>query len=189
MFIKIVAFLLATCLIGSSALHAEDSSSVRFPKTLKVGETEFTLQGVGGRRKFFVEVYLGGLYLSKKSTDAKVLVKVNEAMAIRLLITSNLITGEKMAEATREGFEKSTGGNVASINAQVDKFIAVFQESIEKNDVYNIVYLPEEGVLVYKNDQLKIKIKGLEFKQALFGIWLGESPVDGNLRTGMLGEE
>jgi len=189
MYKKNVAFLFAICLLGSSTLHAQDNSAAKFPKTLKVGETELTLQGVGERRKFFVEVYLGALYLSEKNIDAKVLVKVNEAMAIRLLITSNLITSEKMAEATREGFEKSTDGNVTSINAQVDKFIAVFQESIEKDDAYNIIYQPAEGVLVYKNDELKIKIKGLKFKQALFGIWLGDDPVDGNLRSGMLGAE
>jgi len=188
MFNKILAYIFAICLLGSSALHAKDNATVKFPKTLKVGETELTLKGVGERSKFFVEVYLGGLYSGEKISDAKMLVKSNEAMAIRLLITSNLITSEKMAAATREGFEKSTDGNVASIKYQVDKFIEVFKESIEKNDAYNIIYLQEEGVSVYKNDQLKIKIKGLEFKEALFGIWLGDDPVDDDLKLGMLGE-
>jgi len=188
MFNKILAYIFAICLLGSSALHAKDNATVKFPKTLKAGETVLTLKGVGERSKFFVDVYLGALYLSGKSTGAKALVKASEAMAIRLLITSNLITSEKMAEATREGFEKSTDGSVASIKVQVDKFIAVFQESIEKNDVYNIVYQPAEGVLVYKNDQFKIKIKGLEFKEALFGIWLGDDPVDDDLKLGMLGD-
>ena len=42
----------------------------------------------------------------------------------------------------------------------------------------NIVYQPREGFFVYKNEQLKINIKGLKFKEALFGIWLGDDLVD-----------
>jgi hypothetical protein len=33
-----------------------------------------------------------------------------------------------------------------------------------------VVYIPADGVSDYKNDQIKINKKGLEFKQALFGI-------------------
>jgi len=192
MFKNIAVFLFVICFSGSSVLYAQDAAG-KFPNNMKTGEAELTLKGVGVRTKLFVDVYLGGLYLNEKlnekNTDAKALVKANEPMAIRLKITSGLINSENMADATREGFEMSTDGNVKPIKHQIDKFIAVFQEEIEDNDAYNIVYQPTEGVLVYKNDELRINIKGLEFKEALFGIWLGDDPVDEDLKSGMLGEE
>ena len=44
------------------------------------------------------------------------------------------------------------------------------------------------GVIVNKNGKLLTTIRGLEFKKALFGIWLGEKPADKNLKKGMLGK-
>ena len=40
---------------------------------------------------------------------------------MRLNITSSKITSEKMIKATREGFEKSTDGNIVLIGAEVEK--------------------------------------------------------------------
>ena len=41
---------------------------------------------------------------------------------------------------------------------------------------------------MYKNGNKKGSIAGLEFKKALFGIWLGDKPADDDLKTGMLGK-
>jgi hypothetical protein len=36
--------------------------------------------------------------------------------------------------------------------------------------------------------EVKGTIKGLDFKKAVFGIWLGEKPADAKLKKGMLGK-
>jgi len=59
-------------------------------------------------------------------------------MAIRLHITSSLITSEKMEKVTRKGFVKFTGGKIAPIEAQIETFISVFRDEINENDVYNL---------------------------------------------------
>ena len=55
-------------------------------------------------------------------------------------------------------------------------------------DVFIFAYAPNTGVVVSKNSQQKGIVGGLEFKQALMGLWLGNNPVDGNLRTALLGQ-
>jgi hypothetical protein len=40
---------------------------------------------------------------------------------------------------------------------------------------------------VIKNDVVKGKIPGFDFKQALFGIWLSDKPVDETLKKHLLG--
>ena len=51
-----------------------------------------------------------------------------------------------------------------------------------------MVYLPKEGVKVYKNNKLLGTIEGMEFKRALFGIWLSKKPADKDLKQAMLGK-
>jgi hypothetical protein len=153
-----------------------------------VGGTELVLNGAGVRTKFFIELYVGGLYLVQENHDAGKIIEADEPMAIRLHIVSSKITSKKMEKATREGFVKATGGNVAPIQSQIENFISVFRDKINENDVYDLVYLPDKGVEVYKNAKYSSVTPGLYFKQALFGIWLSEKPAQKSLKKKMLGE-
>jgi hypothetical protein len=62
------------------------------------------------------------------------------------------------------------------------------KDKINKKDIFIIVYVPNAGVSVYKNGSKKGTIEGLDFKKALFGIWLGNNPADDDLKAGMLGK-
>ncbi len=93
-----------------------------------------------------------------------------------------------MKEATTEGFKNSTNGNTAPYQDKIDMFISVFKDNIKINDVYDLIYIPAEGTKVYKNKELKMTVKGLDFKKVLFGIWLGNKPADKGLKDLMLGK-
>ena len=93
-----------------------------------------------------------------------------------------------MTEATLEGFEASTDGNMAPVQDDVDQFMAVFQEEIKEGDVFDLVYLPGEGVRVLKNGEVRDTVGDLAFKKALFGIWLSDKPAQENLKERMLGQ-
>ncbi|MDF1675452.1 MAG: chalcone isomerase family protein [Vicingaceae bacterium] len=161
---------------------------VAMPKKVKVGETELELNGAGARVKLFMDMYVAGLYIKTKSTDAKKIVEANEHIAIKLQIVSSLITSDKMISAVNEGFKNSTNGKTASIQKEIDQFIGAFKDEIKKGDVFDIFYVPNKATLVLKNGKLMAKIEGLEFKKALFGIWLSDVPADKNLKKALLGK-
>ena len=106
------------------------------PDTLPAGCDSLTLNGVGIRSKFVFDLYVTGLYLKNKSSDAAAIIKSEDPMAIRLHIISSKITSEKMSKATRKGFEKSTGGNTAPISTEIDQFIGAFSDPIKEGDVF-----------------------------------------------------
>ena len=54
--------------------------------------------------------------------------------------------------------------------------------------MFDIFYVPNKATLVVKNGKLMAKIEGLDFKKALFGIWLSDVPADKNLKKALLGE-
>lgn len=185
--IYLAACLLALLLIASSSPAAE-VSGVSLPDTLKAGDTTLQYNGGGVRRKYFMDMYVCGLYLKEKSSNALQIARADEPMAIRLQIVSKLITSDRMEEATREGFENSTDGNTEPIQKEIDEFINVFRTAISDRDIYDIVYVPGVGTEVIKNGKSQSVTKGLPLKRALFGIWLGEKPVQEDLKEAMLGK-
>jgi hypothetical protein len=107
-------------------------------------------------------------------------------MAVKLHIVSSKINRDNMVEAINEGFTKSTGGNVAPIKAKIDQLLKAFT-SIKVGDIFDLVYQPGVGTSMYINGKIATTVTGHDFKKALFGIWLGASAVDDNLKKGMLG--
>lgn len=163
-------------------------SGITLPASIPAGKDNLVLNGGGIREKYFMDMYVGGLYLLKKSQDAKTIVNADELMAVKLHIVSGMITSEKMITAINEGFANSTGNNTAPLKSKIEKFTAVFNEGIAEGDIYDLIYIPSKGVAIFKNGKLKETIDGIEFKKALFGIWLGEKPADSALKSGMLGK-
>lgn len=183
---KVGAFFSAALI--ASSLQAAEVGGVKVPDTLKTdNEKVLTLNGAGVRDKFMIDLYVGSLYLPQKEQDAAKIITQDDAMAIRLDIVSGMITSEKMTEATMEGFENATHGNLAPIKSEIDSFMATFKEPIKKGDVFELVYVPGAGVKVYKNAELKNTVAGAAFKQALFGIWLSDKPAQKSLKEDMLG--
>ncbi|MBT8406273.1 MAG: chalcone isomerase family protein [Deltaproteobacteria bacterium] len=93
------------------------------PESLEAGQAKLMLNGAGVREKFFIDLYVGGLYLKEKNQDAKAIMDADEHMAIRLHIISSRITSKKMEKATRKGFKNATGGNIEAIKVQIEEFI------------------------------------------------------------------
>lgn len=183
--------ILASFIIGLAFVpltHAKEVNDIEIADSIQIAEQSLALNGAGIRSKFFLNLYVGALYLNEKSGDAEALIAADEAMTIRLYITSSLIDGEKMSEATLDGFVKSTGGKLAPIQKEVEQLIGAFRDAVEDRDVFDLQYVPNQGVSVIRNGEVKVVVPGLAFKKALFGIWLSDDPVQDDLKEGMLGE-
>ena len=163
-------------------------AGVKVDAKMNLEGQSLVLNGAGTRVKMFIDMYVGALYLEKKSSNASEVMNSKEGAAIKLNIVSGLITSEKMVSAINEGFENATGKKTAPLKAKIDKFKGFFKEEIKKGDVFIIINVPNEGVVVYKNGVKKGSIEGHDFKKALFGIWLCDKPADKDLKDEMLGK-
>jgi hypothetical protein len=157
------------------------------PSRLKVGEQVLVQNGWGARTKGLLQLYVAGLYLPQKSKQAESIVAADTPMAIRIEITSIFVSQENLVTALEEGLRNSTGGATTPIQKEIEAFRRCFDEGVSKGDVFDLVYLPGRGVIVAKNSANLAVIPGLEFKKALFGIWLSGRPADTNLKRAMLG--
>ncbi len=174
-------------LLTAGSVAALEIGGVTLPDTLTAGTEKLRLNGAGLRKRFFVKVYAGGLYLTEPSGNADAIVAADAPMAIRMHFIYDGVSPEKLVAAWNEGFAAATGGNTAPIQSGIDKFNGFFSREAKSGDFFDILYTPEQGVRVYRGERLQGVIPGLDFKRALFGVWLGAEPADEGLKEGMLG--
>jgi len=158
-----------------------------FDQQMKVGEQSLYLNGEGPRKKAFITVYDTALYLTEKGGDGLAIIEADHPMAVSLVVESRFATAERISEAFREGLENAVSGDAAAIEPQIKAFLAVFEQGVVKQDAFDFIYLPGEGVRVNKNDKTMATVAGLAFKKALFAIWLSDNPVSSKLKSQLLG--
>jgi hypothetical protein len=158
-----------------------------------LGGKEMVKNGTGNRTKFlFGTLYVATLYVPAdlKGKSAKDIIESNEPMSMVLVIESNLITRDRFLEATSEGFNKAASSGYPSAHKQtyLDQFKKV---ELKKGDVLTMNYGGGAVVTMLKasksnKTQTLGTIAGLEFKKALYAIWLGPNPVQDSLKNGLL---
>lgn len=161
-------------------------AGVKIPDRIKVSGNELNLNGAGVLSRVFVDQYVCGLYLMEKTSDAQKVIEADETMEIKIIIVSDEVTSAKMKDNLLDGFRNSAGDDVLSILSEIDSFIKLFSEEIKVNDIFDMIYIPGKGVQTFKNKKLFSTIPGIEFKKALFGIWLCDDPVKNSLKNDML---
>ena len=173
---------ISICIFTVSIISANES-----PQVLEYQNNKLVLNGQGTRVIFFMKVYQGSLYLEAKSSDAEQIVNENAPMAIRIDVTSEMVTADAMKKALSEGLEKSTNNNTGPISKEIEQLSLAFNSSVTSGDFYEFIYIPEIGTHVLKNNDLVALIPGIDFKKAFFGIFLSKNPIQKNLKNSMLG--
>lgn len=180
--------LLTLGLIAAAPGWSLEIGGVTLPGTIEAGDETLLLNGAGLRKKFFFKIYAGGLYLPEKEDDPRKIIPADRPMAVRMHFIYDGVSAEKLVETWNEGFEKTTGGGGAGPLAdRIEVFNSLFTQEAGEGDVYDLIYLPGTGVRVVMNGKAAGVVEGLDFKEALFAIWLGESPADDDLKEAMLG--
>lgn len=170
-------------------VHAQKVvSGIKLDAKLSIEGQDLVLNGAGIREKMWFDLYVGSLYVEKKSSNAKDIINSKEAIAIRLDVLSGMVTSKKMVAALDEGLVNSTNNNTAPLKDKIAKFKGFFKDEIKVGDRFILVYDPAQGVVFYKNGVKKGTIEGYDFKKALFGIWLCDKPADAGLKSSLLGK-
>ncbi|MBF02182.1 MAG: chalcone isomerase [Flavobacterium sp.] len=187
--ILLLAFLLSVSAFSQDDL---DVDGIKIKKHIKVrdsgGKTKLVLNGYGIRDKMWINLYVQALYLTEKTDDPKKILDSDETIATRLYVTSSLVTREKLIKAIEEGIEKSYQSELEPLRERMNKFMSFFESVTEKGYVEFVYSKEDVKTYVFINDKLTGEIEGLDFRKALFGIWLEDRCVDRTLKKRLLGK-
>lgn len=182
-----IAILILFTLIGYSSSAQIQISGVEIPPSIHYKNTEaLQLYGAGLRKFLWIDMYVGVIYLKDKKLTPHQIIHSNEPMALRLHIISSLISKKRTIKAIKDGFDKATKGNASQYQERIDQMIGFFKNEIQPNDIIDLVYKPSGEIRIYRNTNYLGSLNGLDFKQALFGMWLSENAVDKNMREAIL---
>ncbi len=179
-----LAGMLLLCALPVSALELE---GVKLADKARVGASELVLNGAGIRTRVIFKVYVGALYLTEKKSGAAEALAQKGAKRVALTMLRDL-SAEQLNEAFEKGIDaNNSAAEVAAMKPRIAELLALFTDA-KKGDVILIDFLPESGTVVNVNGQARGKaIPGEDFYRALLRIWLGDKPVDSDLKRGMLG--
>jgi hypothetical protein len=181
---KLLGACACVCLLSAS-LMAATLADVTLPDTVTVGNQTLVLNGLGMRSKMFIKVYVGGLYLEKKTNDPAAIIQSDATKRVVLQFVYGEVSRDQMVEAFDEGFKNNAPG---APKAQVDQLVGAL-ESMKKGEQMVVTYVPGTGTTLSLRGKDKLTIPGLAFAQAVFSVWFGPKPPTSDLKNGMLGKK
>ena len=176
--------LLLLCSLVAFPVTAKDIDGHQIPDTVSQDGKNLSLIGAGIRNKWMFNVYVGALYAEKPTFNAANLIKSEQIKRVDLHMLRD-VGKDKIVESIREGFEKQSKAQMPALQARLDQLAAAVPD-LKKGDVLSLTYIPEKGVVVGGAAKETV-IPGKDFADALFSVWLGPDPVDGDLKRKLLG--
>lgn len=183
--------ILSTMLLATlPAVAAVEVKGAKFNDTYQLANQPLQLNGAGVRVKVIVDVYAAGLYVAKKDHSATTLLNQSGPKSMQIVLLRDL-TGEDFADAMIKGFKKNNGDHeIARFQAKLDEIRAQMMAFglVKKGTTIRIDNTPGVGTRVLVDGSPKgSDITGDDFYAALLRIWLGNSPVDSDLKDALLG--
>ena len=178
------AVLLSLSLLAAAPASAREHVGVTLSDTATVADKAVQLNGVGLRSVLFIKVYVLGFWTeSKVTTTAAAL--AGGAWKVQLHLLRGL-EPEKITDGIQTGFERNSAAQVGALQARLDTFKTFFA-AVNKGDVIELAWEPGRGTVTRLNGKERGVIDGKDFADALLKVWLGDDPVQEDMKAGMLG--
>ncbi|WP_164513504.1 chalcone isomerase family protein [Thiosocius teredinicola] len=188
MFARTCLALLFVTLVPGVA-QALELAGVDVPQTAQIrgAEQPLVLNGAGVRKKFFISVYVGALYLPQRQVGVGGLLTDPPANRVSMHFVYSEIEKRMLDDGWREGFEKNLSPQeLAAVNERLTHFTELF-EDLHEGDTIWLDYVPGRSTEVSINGVPRGEIEGADFNAALLSVWLGDEPVTDALKNAMVG--
>jgi hypothetical protein len=183
--LPLLALALAAALAAAAPAGAATLAGVTLPDRVEAGGAAggaggqpLVLDGLGLRKKFFIKVYVGALYLpASERSEARVMA----ADAPRRMLFHFLygVSASQMCDAWSEGLADNTPHPPAEVQAAF-KTLCGYMEAIPSGSEMALTYLPGQGTRVEVNGKLKGTLPGKPTADAILATWIGPHPGPGD---------
>ena len=179
-------FLLVLCLFASASSAVEVAGRV-IADSAVINDTTLPLRGAQLLKyKWVISLYVAGLYLppATLATPAAALAATPKRFVMHY---ARDIPREKMVEATDDTIGNGlTPVQVSALAASLKIWNALYPAPHE-NDELTFDHLPGGMLIMSLNGKEVGRLTDEAFAQALFAIWIGNTPVKESLRDALIG--
>jgi len=177
------------CILISANVYASVTmiDGTGFSNSIDVQKSRLYLKGAALLRYWiFVEAYAGALYLPKNSNGDQALDDIMKSLELEYRVA---ISADDFARATRQKIKETVSSSTFNRLLPKIETLNRLYKSVRPGDRYALIYVPGEGTQLIYNSTLLGRIEGADFATALFGIWIGDDPIDKGFRDKLLGRE
>jgi hypothetical protein len=179
----------ALLVLAAFAAAGAEIAGVKLDDKTQVESRELVLNGAGLRKRVIFNVYVIGLYLPEKKSDpAAVLALAGPKRAAIHMLRD--VGADTFTEALVEGLRKNTSeAEYQALEARVQQLSAAIAEVKEakKGMTISLDWTGAATQLVVNGKPAGKPIAGEDFYRALLRIWLGDKPVQDDLKKSLLG--
>jgi hypothetical protein len=174
---------------ATAGAMAAEVEGVKLEDRTQVESREVVLNGAGVRKRFIFKVYVLGLYLPEKRADAAGVMQLAgpKRAAIHMLRD---VGAEQFTEALVEGLRANhSAADFGKLEPRVKQLADTMAEVKEakKGMALALDWTGSETRLLVNGTPAGKPIAGEDFYRALLRIWLGEHPVQEDLKKALLG--
>ena len=173
-------------------LTAAELNGVRLEDRVRVDGQEIQLNGIAVRTRYqFFKVYVAGLYLPRRETSAEAAIDGKGAKRISLTMVRDA-TAEQFVESIDYGLRANNSEpQLAEVKPQVEALYRKIRNVSEAQEGMRIVldFSPSSAsTMLYVDGAAQGEpMAGEAFFRALLRIWLGDKPVQEDLKKALLG--
>ncbi|HET7364039.1 MAG TPA: chalcone isomerase family protein [Burkholderiales bacterium] len=183
------ASLCALLVIAAFAATAAELAGVKLEDKTQVESRELVLNGAGLRKRVFFNVYVIGLYLPEKKSDPAAVLALAGPKRAEIHMLRD-VGADTFTEALVEGLRKNTSdAEYQALEPRVQQLSAAMAELREakKGMTISLDWTGSATQLVVNGKSAGRPIAGEDFYRALLRIWLGDKPVQDDLKKSLLG--
>jgi hypothetical protein len=182
--------ILLLLLVAVPALAAE-VAGVKLEDRDRVANVDLVLNGAGLRKRAFFQVYAAALYLPEKKAVAADAVAAAGPKRVAMHMLRD-VDADQFAGALADGIrDNHTEAEAKAFEPRLKQLVAIMAEMKEARKGMRITLdlLPAGTQVTVEGRAVGAPIPGEDFYRALLRIWLGEKPVQDDLKKALLGEK
>jgi hypothetical protein len=184
---RFLAFVLA---LGVGAATAAEVAGIKIDDRTSVASADLVLNGAGLRKRAFFQVYAIGLYLPQKSSSPSAVLEQKGPKRVSIHMLRD-VGADTFTEALVDGIRANhSEAEAKALEPRIKELAAIIAELKEakKGMAIALDWQPPAGTVMVVNGAARGKpIQGEDFYRALLRIWIGDKPVQDDLKKALLG--
>lgn len=158
---------------------------------IRIDGQELQLNGAALRTRVIFKVYVAGLYLPARAATAQAAIEAKGAKRI-ILVMMRDANAQQFVDSIDAGMRANNSeAQIAAVKVQIDELMAMIRavEQAKRGTRVVLDYEPSVGATTLLVDGVAqgAPMSGEPFYQALLRIWLGDDPVQLDLKEALLG--
>lgn len=172
-----LALVLATT-VALSPIPADTTyNGVTLSDRVEVAGQSLVLNGVALRKKAIFKVYVAGLYLPTRQSNAEAIITSDGPRHMVLEFLRGVDKGA-MCDAMNDGLQNNTPSPPQLLIGDFARLCGMMQD-VGKGERYEFTYIPGTGTIVKVKGAETGRIPGKAFADALWRAWIGPKPGPG----------